>query len=65
MTYSEIIPIARQGKLIKLPNFEGIFKWDYGKERLIFNNRDFYCNAIDLDIANRTEREGGTFNKKD
>lgn len=65
MTYSEIIPIARQGKLIKLPNFESIFKWDYGKERLIFNNRDFYCNAMDLDIANRTEREGGTFNKKD
>ena len=65
MTYSEIIPIARQGKLIKLPNFESIFKWDYGKERLIFNNRGFYCNTMDLDIANRTEREGGTFNKKD
>lgn len=65
MIYSEILIKAKEGKLIKLPNFEGIFKWDYGKERLIFNNRDFYCNATDLDIANRTEREGGTFNKED
>lgn len=31
MTYSEIIEKAKQGKLVKLPNFEGIFKWDYGK----------------------------------
>lgn len=31
MTYSEILLKAKEGKLIKLPNFEGIFKWDYGK----------------------------------
>lgn len=55
MIYSEIVPIARQGKLIKLPNFEGIFKWDYGKENLVFNNGDFYRNAEDLDIINRTD----------
>lgn len=41
MTYSEIIPYAKRGKLIMLPNFEGIFKWDYGKEALIFNNKSF------------------------
>lgn len=41
MTYSEILIKARQGKLIKLSNFEGIFKLDYGKERLVFNNKDF------------------------
>lgn len=45
MTYSEILIKARQGKLVKLPNFEGIFKWDYGKERLVFNNKDFWCDA--------------------
>ena len=33
MTYSEIIPIARNGKLIKLPNFEGIFKWGLWKRK--------------------------------
>ena len=55
MTYTEILPIARQGKLIKLPNFEGIFKWDYGQQCLIFNNRDFQCNAKDLDILNRDD----------
>ena len=41
MTYTEILKKAKQGKLIKLPNFEGIFKWDYGKEALVFNNKDF------------------------
>lgn len=55
MTYSEIIPIARKGKLIKLPNFEGIFKWDYAKENLVFNNGTFWCDADDLDILNRTD----------
>ena len=55
MVYSEILIKARQGKLIKLPNFEGIFKWDYSKERLVFNNKDFWCNAEDLDILNRDD----------
>lgn len=55
MTYDEIIPKARQGKLIMLPNFEGIFKWDYGKETLVFNNGTFQCNADDIDILNRTD----------
>ena len=55
MTYTEILPIARQGKLIKLPNFEGIFKWDYGKEKLVFNNGTFWCDADDLDILHRND----------
>lgn len=55
MTYSEAILKAMQGKLIKLPNFEGIFKWDYGKENLVFNNGTFWCDADDLDILWRTD----------
>ena len=55
MTYSEIIPYAKHGKLIMLPNFEGVFKWDYGKETLIFNNKSFQCNADDLDILHRDD----------
>lgn len=55
MTYSEIILKAKEGKLIKLPNFEGIFKWDYGKQILMFNNKDFWCKAEDLDILNRDD----------
>lgn len=31
MKYQEILQKAKEGKLIKLPNFEGIFKWDYGR----------------------------------
>lgn len=55
MTYSEILPKAIEGKLIKLPNFEGIFKWDYGKETLVFNNGAFWCDADELDILNRND----------
>lgn len=55
MTYSDILLKARQGKLIKLPSFEGIFKWDYGKESLVFNNGTFWCDADDLDILWRTD----------
>lgn len=55
MTYSEILIKAREGKLIKLPNFEGIFKWDYGKENLVFNNGAYQCDAGDLDVLHRTD----------
>lgn len=55
MIYSEILTKAKEGKLIKLPNFEGIFKWNYGKEELIFTNNNFQCNAKDLDILNRDD----------
>ena len=55
MTYNEIILKAKQGYLVKLPNFEGIFKWDYGTDRLVFNNKDFCCNAESLDILNRND----------
>lgn len=55
MTYSEIINKAKEGKLIILPNFEGIFKWDYGTQKLVFNNKDFWCNAEDLNVLDRTD----------
>lgn len=55
MTYKEILPIAKQGYLIRLPNFKGFFKWDYGKERLAFTNNDFKCEADKLDILNRED----------
>lgn len=55
MTYKEILLFAKQGKLIMLPHFEGIFKWDYSKQRLIFKNKEFQCNSTDLDILNRND----------
>lgn len=55
MTYKEIIQLAKQGKTIKLENFEGYFKWNYGTDKLIFYNKDFKCNAEDLDIMTRTD----------
>lgn len=41
MTYEEIIPIAKKGNIIKLPNWNGYFKWDYETERLQFINDEF------------------------
>ena len=36
MTYEEIIPIAKKGKLIKLPYWNGYFKWNYKVDKLEF-----------------------------
>lgn len=47
MTYQEILPIAKQGYLIRLPNCKGFFKWDYNKEQLY--NTEFEL----VDILNR------------
>lgn len=55
MTYSEIINIAKNGKLIKLPNFNGYFKQDYSINYLMFYNQSFKCRASDLDIKARTD----------
>ena len=55
MTYSEILPKAKDGYLIKLPNFEGIFKWDYAQQDLLFTNNNYQCLAKDLDILNRED----------
>ena len=55
MTYSEITEIARHGKLGKLPNFIGYFKWDFGNRVLVFTNGDYKCNADDLNVKNRTD----------
>lgn len=55
MTYSEITEIAKCGKLGKLPNFTGYFKWDFGSNSLIFYNRDYRCPAESLDVLNRDD----------
>lgn len=41
MTYEEIIPIAKKGKLIKLPYWNGYFKWNYQFNKLEFINNDY------------------------
>lgn len=41
MTYEQIIPIAKKGKLIKLPYWNGYFKWNYQFNKLEFVNNDY------------------------
>lgn len=55
MTYNELCELAKQGKIGKLPNFVGYFKWNYAINDLIFYNGDFQCKAKDLDVQNRTD----------
>lgn len=53
MTYEEILPIAKQGKLIKLPNWIGYFKWNYQFNKLEFINNDYRS----FDNIDKTRRD--------
>lgn len=55
MTYNDAYKIAKEGKWMKLPNFEGYFRWDYFQDDFIFINDKYRCKAIDLDVQNRTD----------
>lgn len=55
MTYTDIIPIAKSGKLIALPNFQGFFKWNYNTNDVEFINKDYRCPAKQLDVLNRLD----------
>ena len=41
MTYEQIIPIAKKGNIIKLPNWDGYFKWNYKEDKLEFINNEY------------------------
>lgn len=48
MEYKEVIHIAKKGNIIKLPGWEGYFKWNYNKDALEFINGDYHSfNNID------------------
>lgn len=55
MTYDNLQKFAQDGKIGKLPNFIGYFKWDYATNTLMFYNGDFKCKASDLDILGRDD----------
>lgn len=55
MTYDEMLKVTRKGKLGKLPNFIGYFKWDFGNKTLVFTNGDYKCLAEELDIKSRQD----------
>lgn len=55
MTYNDISKIAKEGKLIKLPHFDGYFKWDYSINNLIFYNGSYRCKASDLNVQDRKD----------
>lgn len=48
MTYEQIISIAKKGNIIKLPNWDGYFKWNYKVDKLEFINNEYRSfNNID------------------
>ena len=50
MTYSEAEQLAKHGKVLMLPNYTGYFKWDYGKNKLIFINNDYVKDQLDEEL---------------
>ena len=58
MTYSEIISIIKTGKTAILPNWKGLFKWDYANKELYFVDGDYRLNQqqlIDMGLKSRTD----------
>lgn len=41
MTLEEIEPYLQQGKLGKLPNYEGYFKYDFAVNKIYMQNKDY------------------------
>ena len=41
MTLEEIEPYLHQGKLGKLPNYEGYFKYDFAVNKIYMQNKDY------------------------
>lgn len=52
MKYHDVVNLSKLGYIFMLPKFVGYFKWDFGKDCLIFNNKDYRCK---LDIQNRDD----------
>lgn len=55
MTYNKFLEFAKVGKVGKLSNFEGYFKWDYAIDDLIFYNGNYSCRAKDLNVQDRED----------
>ena len=47
MKYSEITELVKRGKIGLLPNYQGYFKWDYGKNCMFMENGNY--RKYDLD----------------
>lgn len=41
MTFSEVEPLIRRGKIGMLPYYKGYFKWDYANECVYMQNGDY------------------------
>lgn len=58
MTFEEVIPYAKQGKYLKLPNWKGYFYWNYSTNELNFKNGSYHIDfkqILDKDIINRND----------
>lgn len=41
MTYKELVPYLKYGKIGKLPNYQGYFYWDYPNNCIYMKNKDY------------------------
>ena len=47
MTYTELEPLLKKGKVGKLPNYKGYFKWDYAHNIMYFINGTYMKKDLD------------------
>lgn len=55
MEYSEVINKAKEGKYLKLPNYEGYFYWNFYSKKLIFRNGDYINENMGDKVKNRND----------
>ena len=41
MTLEQLTPLLKQGKIGKLPNYEGYFKYDFATNKIYMQNGDY------------------------
>lgn len=58
MDYNKATLFAATGKDLLLPGWQGLFKWDYGKNQLYFQNGDYRLDSkqiVDIGLNKRND----------
>lgn len=47
MTYSELEPLLKRGKIGLLPKYQGYFHWSYATNKMYMKNGDYITEDLD------------------
>lgn len=57
MIYNQATLYAATGHTLMLPGWHGYFKWDFEKNKLYFQNEDYYLTSEQLKEFNLDQRD--------